>query len=215
MSGTQNLRPAMGCAMRLASTVRSSTLAQSPTVSSRAAPFSTTSHMCKRKTRDNNKKRGVSSLYRSGPREHLSMSNVPLPKPRADYKPAIVVDESHGLWGFFPEPNKLMWTPAETEKHGRAWRVEELRRKSWEDLHALWWTCCRERNMLATSKAELERTKLGFGEREIEARELEVCINAERLTPKQANALCFFFPPGQQDDESHQAHSYRTTIHVG
>ncbi|KAJ4164582.1 hypothetical protein LMH87_006251 [Akanthomyces muscarius] len=174
MSGTQNLRPAMGCAMRLASTARSSTLAQSPMVSSRAAPFSTTSHMCKRKTRDNNKKRGVSSLYRSGPREPLSMSNVPLPKPRADYKPAIAVDESHGLWGFFPEPNKLMWTPAETEKHGRAWRVEELRRKSWEDLHALWWTCCRERNMLATSKAELERTKLGFGEREIEARELEV-----------------------------------------
>lgn len=109
------------------------------------------------------------------------MSNIPLPKPRADYKPAIPVDESHGLWGFFPEPNKLMWTPAEMEKHGRGWKVEELRRKSWEDLHALWWTCCRERNMLATSKAELERTKLGFGEREIEARELEVCTIAGGL----------------------------------
>ncbi|KAJ6785506.1 hypothetical protein PWT90_04318 [Aphanocladium album] len=160
--------------MRLASTARASVLVSAPMASSRAAPFSTTSYMCKRKTKDNNKKRGVSSLYRSGPREHISMSNVPLPQPRADYKPSITVDEKHGLWGFFPEPNKLMWTPAETEKHGRAWTVEELRRKSWEDLHALWWTCCRERNMLATSKAELIRSRLGFGDREIAAREAEV-----------------------------------------
>ncbi|KAM3484381.1 hypothetical protein MY8738_002233 [Beauveria namnaoensis] len=174
MTGSQRLRPTIGCAVRIASLGQTPILAQMPMASSQAAPFSTTARMCKRKTRDNNKKRGVSSLYRSGPREPLSMSKVSLPKPRDNYKPATLVDKNHGLWGFFPEPNKLMWTPAEMEQHGRAWTVEELRRKSWEDLHALWWTCCRERNMLATSKAELERTKLGFGEREIEARELEV-----------------------------------------
>lgn len=139
-----------------------------------AAPFSTTARMCKRKTKDNNPKRGVSSLYRSGPREPLSVSNMPLPKPRGDFKPKVPVDESHGLWGFFPAPGKALWTPAETEEHGRAWTVEELRRKSWEDLHALWWVCCKERNMIATSKAELERGKLGFGDREFETREEEV-----------------------------------------
>lgn len=143
-------------------------------VAGAAAAFSTTTHMCKRKTRDSSKKRGVSSLYRSGPREPLSMSDMPLPKPRADYRPSVDVDDSHGLWGFFPAPQKLMWTPGEMETHGRAWKVEELRRKSWEDLHSLWWMCCRERNMLSTTKTELERANLGFGEREIESRDREV-----------------------------------------
>lgn len=144
-------------------------------VSTSAAPFSTTASLCKRKrkTRDNNPQRGVSSLYGSGPRYRLSVSDMELPRP-ADYKPEIDVDKNHGLWGFFPEPGKLLLTPMETEEHGRAWTVEELRRKSWEDLHSLWWVCVRERNMLATSKAELIKTRLGFGEREFELRDIEV-----------------------------------------
>ena len=91
--------------------------------SAKTAGFSTTAPLCKRKrktNKDNNKNRGVSSIYRSGPREPLSMSSVPLPKPR-DFKPKINVDEKHGLWDFFPGPGKLMWTPTEMEEHGRAW----------------------------------------------------------------------------------------------
>lgn len=68
-------------------------------------------------------------------------------------------------------------TPKETEEHGRAWTVEELRKKSWEDLHALWWTCCKERNMLATAKVELARGKLGFGDRELDTRDEEVMVS--------------------------------------
>jgi len=108
------------------------------------------------------------------------MSDIPLPKPR-QFKPKIPVDESHGLWGFFPAPGKAMWTPEETATHGRSWTVEELRKKSWEDLHSLWWVCCRERNMLATSKAALERERLGFGVREFTDREDVVCCASSNI----------------------------------
>lgn len=129
-----------------------------------------------RRRRDQNKQRGVSSIHRSGPKHKISMSNVPLPEP-ADYKPTVPLDEKHGLWGFFPKPGTLMETPDEMIKHGRAWTVEELRRKSWEDLHGLWWVCCKEKNMLSTAREELKRSKMGFGDQELALREQEASLD--------------------------------------
>ena len=62
---------------------------------------------------------------------------------------------------------------------GRPWNVEELRHKSWEDLHALWWICCKERNRIATQQKE--RWKLGGenGNRKAKKRDRYVCGTTE------------------------------------
>ncbi|KAI4123061.1 MAG: hypothetical protein LQ338_005457 [Usnochroma carphineum] len=97
------------------------------------------------------------------------MASQPLPKPVLDPKKRskVTVDPDHGLWGFFREDKKALNTPEETNAFGRPWVVEELRHKSWEDLHSLWWLCCKERNILASQEYERKRLKAGFGDAEI------------------------------------------------
>lgn len=66
------------------------------------------------------------------------------------------------------------------EHAGRSWIVQELRHKSWEDLHCLWWTCCKERNILATQSYERRRLKAGYGEAEILDRDHAVSHNLDK-----------------------------------
>jgi large subunit ribosomal protein L47 len=83
----------------------------------------------------------------------------------------------HGLWGFFHSKDKPFNTPEEDYAHGRAWCVDELRTKSWEDLHGLWWVCVRERNVLCTANRERERVEAGYGASEAKEREVAVRIS--------------------------------------
>ncbi|KAJ2907391.1 uncharacterized protein MKZ38_003248 [Zalerion maritima] len=145
---------------------------------SSSRPFSTTPSLGKRRVRfrDNNPNRGVSVLYRSGPREPRSMSRVDLPRPRdVDLKKLAAerVDPDHGLWEFFYDKMAAN-TPAESGEHGRSWTVEELRAKSWDDLHKLWWVCCKERNRIATAANMREEYEMGFGDNEGDERDAVV-----------------------------------------
>ncbi|CDH50431.1 predicted protein [Lichtheimia corymbifera JMRC:FSU:9682] len=58
-----------------------------------------------------------------------------------------------GLAQFFENGEALpkqIWT-------GRAWKASELRLKSFEDLHKLWYVLLKERNVLATQREEAKR----------------------------------------------------------
>ncbi|KAI3429999.1 uncharacterized protein J3R85_008510, partial [Psidium guajava] len=60
--------------------------------------------------------------------------------------------------------------------YGRSWKASELRLKSWEDLHKLWYVLLKEKNMLMTQRQMLHAQNLRFP-------------NPERL-PKVRKSMC-------------------------
>ncbi|GAB1520911.1 54S ribosomal protein L4 mitochondrial [Rhizoctonia solani] len=96
----------------------------------------------------------------------------PAETPQGHLRPnlQVEVNDNHGLYGFFravrDEVSGVVDYETIVPRHrvndysGRAWLASELRRKSFKDLHTLWYVLARERNLLATQAAEARRLNI-------------------------------------------------------
>ena len=77
------------------------------------------------KTKDGNRKRGVSALRRTGPRYPRSISKEPLPQPILDpaRRSKVQVNEKHGLWEFFDNGKNPFEKPEVVAAHGTIDRI--------------------------------------------------------------------------------------------
>lgn len=60
----------------------------------------------------------------------------------------VQTPNDHPLWQFFSPERSYIRKSAELEDIGSAWSIPQLRRKSFEDLHSLWYICLKELNRL-------------------------------------------------------------------
>ncbi|KAL8290491.1 hypothetical protein RQP46_002749 [Phenoliferia psychrophenolica] len=95
------------------------------------------------------------------PKREETPYGIPSSIPKADWPVQQETDTTgHPLWSFFHGQESLEAPDKRIDNTGRSWSSFELRRKSFDELHQLWYVLLKERNVLLTQREEARRLRV-------------------------------------------------------